>query len=104
MVAEIEAMAETLGRGLYRGLLRDLARVWNPHEIQDLSVQQRVLEHMRAAERGLRRLKAALDKTGSEALIPVLQSLGLTSLERVDNLETLKRIVVDLERSAASQA
>jgi len=104
MVAEIEAMAETLGRGLYRGLLRDLARVWNPHEIQDISVQQRVLEHMRAAERGLRRLKAALDKTGSEALMPVLQSLGLTTLERIDNLETLKRIVVDLERDAARQA
>src|SRR6185312_15968436 len=33
--AEIEAMADPLGRGLYRGILRDLARVWNPREIQD---------------------------------------------------------------------
>lgn len=97
-------MAETLGRRLYRGLLRDLARVWNPREIHDLSMQERVLEHMRAAERGLRRLKAALDKTGSEALIPVLKSLGLATLERVDNLENLKRIVVDLERTADSRA
>src|SRR2546428_11718806 len=41
--------------------------------------RQRVLEHMRAAERGLRRLEAALDKTGPEALIPILKALGLTS-------------------------
>jgi Rad52/22 family double-strand break repair protein len=103
VVAEIEGMAEQLGRGLYRGILRDLARVWNPREIGDVSQQQKVLEHMRSAERGLRRLEAALDKTGPEALIPVLKTIGLTSIERVGNLETLKRIVLDLERAACSK-
>ena len=99
-VAEIEAMATPLGRGLYRGILRDLARVWNPREIEDTSVQRKVLEHMRCADRGLRRLKAALQKTGPSALTPILQTLGLASLERVDNLEILKRIVLDLESAA----
>lgn len=103
VVAEIEDMAERLGRGLYRGLLRDLAKVWNPREIEDASLQRRVLEHMCSAERGLRRLEAALDKTGPESLIPILRAIGLTSIERVDNLETLKRIVVDLEASASSK-
>ena len=56
------------------------------------------------AERGLRRLEAALDKTGPEGLIPILKAIGLTSMERVDNLETLKRIVVDLEASACSKS
>lgn len=92
-------MAELLGRGLYRGLLRDLARVWSPREIQAVSLQQRVLEHMRSAERGLKRLEAALDKFGPEALVPVLKANRLTSIERVDNLETLKRIVLELERT-----
>jgi hypothetical protein len=100
---EIEAMAELLGRGLYRGLLRELARVWNPREIDDISLLQKVLEHMRSAEGGLRRMEAALDKTGPEALLPILKALGLTSLERVDNLETLKRIVVELERAAETR-
>jgi len=103
VVAEIEGMAEPLGRGLYRGLLRDLAKVWSPREIEDGSLQRKVLEHMRSAEGGLRRLEAALDKTGPEALIPVLKAIGLTSIERVDNLETLKRIVVALEGSAHSK-
>jgi Rad52/22 family double-strand break repair protein len=99
-VVEIEAMAVPLGRGLYRGILRDLARVWNPREIEDSSVQHKVLEHMRCADRGLMRLKAALEKTGPRALTPILQTLGLASLERVDNLEILKRIVLDLESAA----
>ncbi len=100
VVAEIETMAEPLGRGLYRGILRDLARVWNPREIEDTSMQRRVLEHMRCADRGLVRLKVALEKTGPRALTPILQALGLASLDRVDNLETLKRIVLDLESTA----
>ncbi len=46
------------------------------------------------------RLKAALEKTGPRVLAPILQTLGLASLERVDNLEILKRIVLDLESAA----
>jgi hypothetical protein len=101
VVAEIEALAGPLGRGLYRGILRDQARVWNPREIEDVSVQQRVLEHMRCADRGLTRLKAALEKTGPQALTPILHALGVASLERLDNLQSLKRIVLDLESAAA---
>src|SRR5919109_2541071 len=40
VLSEIEAMAEPLGRALYRGLLRDVAKVWNPRDIQDVSTQQ----------------------------------------------------------------
>lgn len=101
---EIEAMAEPLGHGLYRGVLRDLARVWNPREIHDIALQGKVLEHMRSAERGLQRLETALDKAGHEALIPILKSLRIASLERVDNLETLKRIVLELEQAANSRS
>lgn len=104
VLAEIEALAQPLGKGLYRGLLRDVARVWNPHDIQEVSIQRRVLEHMQAAERGLRRLEAAIDNTGPEALIPILKSLGLASLERVDSLELLKKIVLDLEKTAESDS
>ena len=99
LAKEIEGMAELLGRGLYRGLLRDLARVWNPREIQDISLLQKVLKHMRSAERGLRRVEAALDRTGPEALVPILKTIGLSSLERVEKLETLKQIVLELERA-----
>jgi len=104
LISEIEAMAEPLGRGLYRGLLRDIGRVWNPREIHSLAVQQRILDRMRSAERGLRRLASALERTGTEALAPILKSAGFQNLERVDNLATLKQIVVELEHMASTQS
>lgn len=102
LVSEIEAMAQELGRGLYRGILRDLARVWSPREIPDISVRQRVLEHMRSAARGLRRLELGVEKAGRDPLVQILDSLGIKNLERIDSLETLKRVVLELERIADS--
>ena len=97
IIREIEALAQTLGRGLYRGLLRDLAKVWNPREIHDAATEKKVLEHMRAAERGLLRLQEALNRTAPEALNAILRSYRVGSLGRIDNLETLKRVVLELE-------
>lgn len=87
---------------IYRGLLRTGARVWNPTQIRDANVLRKVLAHMQSAERGLRRLEAALNRVGPEALVPILRSLRLNSLARVDNLETLKRVVHEVERVAES--
>ncbi len=99
LVRQIEAMAETLGKRLYRGLLKTGARVWNPTEIRDADVLRKVLAQMQAAERGLRRLEAALDKVSPEALVPILHSLRLSSLHQVDSLETLKTVVLAAERA-----
>lgn len=97
LILQIEARAEPLGKRMYRGLLKRIARVWNPGDIQDEGVQQQVLAHMQAAERGFRRLDAALDCAGPEALTQILRSLRLHSIERVDNLQTLREIVLALE-------
>ena len=94
---QIEAMAQPLGRALYRGVLKSLARVWEPKEIHDAAVGQRVLEHMQAAERGLQRLQSALERVGTEPLARILSSLKVVSLDRVDSIETLKQIVLALE-------
>jgi hypothetical protein len=97
LVRQIEAMAEPLGKTLYRGLLKSIARVWNPDQIEDVALQQRVLEHMQAGERGLNRLKSVLEKVGADPLTKILHSTAIPSLDRVDNLETLKQIVLALE-------
>jgi len=88
---------------MYRGLLKTLARVWNPKDIQDPATQQKVLAHMQAAERGFRRLDAALDRVGPEALTQILRSLKLQSIDRVDNLQTLRDIVLALETAARGE-
>lgn len=102
LVQRIEAMAERLGRGLYRGLLKALATAWKPSDITDVVVLEKVLTHMQAAERGLKRLEIALDKTGLEPLAVILQSFNLSSLDRVESLDSPHKIVLALEAKAAS--
>ncbi|PYP86756.1 MAG: hypothetical protein DMG65_18290 [Candidatus Angelobacter sp. Gp1-AA117] len=100
LIQQIEAMNEPLGKGLYRGLLKNIARVWEPNQIKDKAVLQKVLTSMQSGERGLRRLQVALDKTGPNALRPILNSMKLKSLDHVDNLETLREVVLALEEKA----
>jgi hypothetical protein len=80
------------------------ASVWNPKDIRDSAVQQKVLAHMQAAERGFRRLDAALDRIGPEALTQILSSLKLQSIDRVDNLKILRQIALALEAVAQERA
>ena len=101
MIREIEAMADALGKRLYRGVLKT-ARVWNATDIHDLNVMRMVLEQMQVAERELRRLDAALNRVEPGTLVSILRSLRLNSLAQVDNLETLKRVVQGVERAAES--
>jgi hypothetical protein len=102
LARQIEPLAESLGKRLYRGILRRLARAWSPTEIHDTDVLRRVLAQMQSAERGLRRLEAALDKVGPEALVPILRSLRLNALAQVDSLDDLKKIVLAVEQAAES--
>ena len=101
LIGKIEAMAEPLGRGLYRGLLKSIAKVWQPADIKDAGVLQKLLSHMEAADRGLKRLESALNQTGPEPLVAILQSLNVQSLSHVTSLETLHKIVLALEAKAS---
>jgi hypothetical protein len=100
LVGQIEAMAGPLGRRLYRGILKTVARAWNPSEIREADVLSKVLAQMQSAERGLRRLEVALDRVGPETLVPILRSLQLNSLDQVDSLDNLKKLVLEIERAA----
>ena len=97
LVREIESMQERLGNRVYRGLLKNLAGVWNPSDIRDAVTQERVLKHMQAAERGFRRVGDLVTKIGRGPLMAVLHSLKVNSLDQVADLETLKAIVLALE-------
>jgi len=99
MVREIEAMADALGKRLYRGVLKT-ARVWNAADIHDVNLMRMVLEQMQMAERELRRLDAALNRVEPGTLVLILRSLRLNSLAQVDGLETLKNVVLEVERAA----
>src|ERR1051326_624685 len=99
MVEQIEAMASRLGKRLYRGVLKSIARAWNPTEINDLSVLKEVLRQMQAAQEELRRLKDTVSRVAPGTLTSVLRSLRMNSLDQVDSLENLKKVVLGVERS-----
>ena len=100
LVPEIEEMADAIGKRLYRGVLKTVARVWNPTDIHDPIILQSVLNEMRAADTELRRLDAALNQIEPGTLIPILRSLGLNSLEQVNRLDDLRKIICEVERAA----
>lgn len=93
-------MEHVVGKRMYRGLLKTVARVCNPRDIQNIAIQEKVPAHMQAAERGFHRAEAARTKAGLAAFAGILGSLKLSSLDQVDNLKTLQEIVVALEAAA----
>jgi len=101
-VREIEQMESVVGKRMYRGILKTVARVWNPKDIQEPAIQEKVLAQLQAAERGLRRAQMARDKAGLATFAAVLGSMRLSSLDQVDNLKTLQDIVVALEATPST--
>lgn len=101
LFCEIEQMERIVGKRMYRGLLKSIARVWDPRDIHDPAIQEKVLTHMQAAARGLHRAKTARDKAGLADFMAVLRSVKLSSLDQIDNLKTLQEVVVALELTTA---
>jgi hypothetical protein len=93
-------MEREIGTGLYRGLLKSVARAWNPGDIREISLQQRVLQHMEGALRGLKRLRAARAKLSDQVVTSIFQSLDLGSVIEIRDLDTLHTLVLALERAA----
>lgn len=97
LVRQIEAMFHALGKAMYRGLLKKIARVWNPNDIGDLEVLTTVFRSMQLAEQSLSRLETARDKLVPAVLDSILKSLKLRSLHEIDDLEILEKVVVAAE-------
>jgi len=104
LVQQIEAMAQPLGKAMYRGLLKSVARVWKPADIKDRGVLERLLVQMQAAERGLSRVETAYLHTGAEPLAEILHSLGIRDMDQVSSLEQLENIVLALESEAKKRS
>lgn len=104
LVQQIEAMAEPLGKKLYRGLLKTVGRVWKPSDVTDTALLEKILAEMQIAERELARLETVRQPISTEDLNPILQSLNLRSLDQVDNLDVMRQLIHALEQKAGSAA
>ena len=68
LVAEIKAMESKIGKRLYRGLLKRVARAWGPEQIRDTAVLEQVLARMQGAVRGLAPLEVAQTKLATSMM------------------------------------
>jgi hypothetical protein len=100
LIQQIEAMAEPLRKPMYRGILKTVAKVWSPNIIRDTVVLEEVLTSMQSAAQYMRRLEGAQERTGPELLKRTLNSFKVKSLEKLDDLGTLQRLVQALEEQA----
>jgi hypothetical protein len=97
-----------LGRYLYHftgvwvdlGLLKRVARAWKPSDISEATIMRTLLAEMQAGDRMLNQLVVILNEEGPDKLPPILRSLGLSSLDYVDNLDTLQKILASLDPTA----
>jgi len=95
LVAEIEAMEGKIGKRMYRGLLKRVARVWAPQQIREIALQQQVLAQMQGAERGLARLQVSQARRAPEIVQRIIVSLNARPA-KLDDLQTLHSLVVAL--------
>jgi hypothetical protein len=100
LIRQIESMETTLGKKAYRAILKDLGRAWSPRQIADVALQEKVLKHMQAAERGFKRIEAAVAKVGREPLEATLASLNVKTFEQITDLSTLHKLILALEAKA----
>jgi len=97
---EIERMEKKIGKRMYRGLLKRVARVWSPRKIRDAAIGADVLAQMQSAARGFERLHAACTRFKPEALHTFYRTLDAPSPTEIEDLKTLKRVVLALEKEA----
>jgi hypothetical protein len=97
LVAEIKAMESKIGKRLYRGLLKRVARVWSPEQIRETAVLEQVLAQMQGAVRGLARLEVAQAKLAPEIIQRIIVSLNAPPA-KLEDLQTLHALVVALEK------
>lgn len=102
LVAEIKTMESKIGKRLYRGLLKRVARAWSPEQIREPAVLEQVLAQMQGAVRGLARLEVAQAKLAPEIIQRIIVSLNAPPA-KLENLQTLHALVVALEKEVDVQ-
>ena len=95
-------MQAKIGKRFFRGLLKHVARVWRPQQIQETAVLEKVLAQMQGAERGMARLEAAQARLAPETVRRIISSIDAPPA-KVEDLATLHTLVMALEKEVEIQ-
>jgi hypothetical protein len=100
VILDIRNMERLIGTRLYRGLLKEVARVFYPEDIRKIALQHKVLALMMSAGRGLDRLRSARVKVSDSTVRSILNAAELQSFDDIGDMATLQQVVLGLENAA----
>jgi hypothetical protein len=102
--ARIEGFRRILGDSIYGEILWRAAQARRANEILNAELQGNVAETMERAARGINRAHSLSEEIGDTKFVTVLDRLQIGSMTTIRNLETLRRLVEELERVAGRHA
>jgi hypothetical protein len=98
--ATIEGFRRILGDPIYGEILWRVARARRGNEIPNAVLQANVVDAMERASRGFHKANSLADQIGDTRFVSILDKLRIKSMTTIPRLETLKTLVVELEREA----
>lgn len=102
--ARIEGFRRILGDRIYGEILWRVARARRANAVPNAQLQADVSEAMERAARGIRKAHSLAEEIGDTQFVSVLDRLKIRSMTTIRNLEALKLLVLELEKSAAREA
>jgi hypothetical protein len=100
----IEGFRRILGDPIYGEILWRIAQARQAHAIPNAQLQANVAEVMERASRGFSKAHSLAQQIGETSFIAILDRLRIKSMTAIPRLETLKTLVIELEREAARTA
>ena len=102
--ARIRSFERVLGASIYGEILWRIARARTATAVPNAQLQAEVANAMERAARGIRRAHSLADDVGETSFVAVLDQLQIGSMTTIRDIESLKKLVADLEELAARQA
>ena len=97
ITGKIEGFRRILGDPIYGEILWRVARTQKANAIPNAQLQANVAEAMERASRGIRKAHSLAESIGDTQFVSVLDRLNIGSMTTIQNLETLKHLVSELE-------
>lgn len=102
--AKIESFQRLLGASMYGEILWRIARARTANAVPNAQLQADVAGAMERAARGIRRAHALAEEVGDTSFVAAMDHLQIGSMTTIRDIESLKKLVADLEDLAARQA
>jgi len=104
VTSRIESCRREVGQVLYANILGSIARVRTARDIPNQHLQMEVLKWMESGVRGLSQVRAIASEIPETKLYEVLDSLEVSSLDKIPNFGVLSKLVSEMKEVHSRQS